>query len=144
MICWRGNLIYMNPALKISRMVMTHSNLWIDNLRSFYVWMMICNVVDVVCQSEINCCGLYRWSMIIVSCSCGGCICPSVLIYSGLCRNYNDSSCNVFKNEAVIWISFTGLCLCGGVLNLIWHGNLWEVCGELLGFLKEASCVDNP
>ena len=79
--CWIVNLIYVIHALKICRMVVnvTYCNLWINNLKSFYVWM-ICNVNDVVCHGEVNGCGLYRWSEIIMSCSCGGCICPSVVI----------------------------------------------------------------
>ena len=55
----------------------------------------------------------------------------------------DDSSCDVFKNEIAIWIGFNCLCLHGGVLNLIWHGDFWEVYDESLGFLKEVSCVDN-
>ena len=60
MICWSVNLIYMGPALKISMMVVnvTYCNLCIGNLKSFYVWM-ICNVVDVVCLSEVDGCDLY-------------------------------------------------------------------------------------
>ena len=80
-ICCSGNLIYVTPVFKIGRMVMkvTYCNLWIDNMKSFYVWM-ICNVVDVLCCGKINCCGLYRGSMIIVGCSYGGCVYTSVVI----------------------------------------------------------------
>ena len=81
MICWSVNLIYMSPSLKISRMVVnvTYCDLWIDNLKSLYVWM-ICNVVDMVCHGKVDGCGLHSWSVIVVSCSCGGCIYPSVVI----------------------------------------------------------------
>ena len=41
-------------------------------------------------------------------------------------------------------IGFACLLLHSDVLNLIWHGDFWEVCDELLGFPKEVSCVDNP
>ena len=132
------NLICLSPALKIGRMVMTviYCDLSIGKLKNFYVWM-ICNVVDLVCHSEIDGCSLYRWSVIIVSCSCGSCIYPSVVTLNSPCMNCNNSSCNVFKNEIVIWISFNCLCLHGSVLNLIWHGNFWEVCDESVGFMKE-------
>ena len=145
MIYWDMNLICLSPASEISRKVgsVIYCNLWICKLKNFYVWM-ICNVVNVVCHNIINNCSLYRWSVIIMNCTCGGCIYPGVVTLSSLCMNCDDSSCNVFKNEIAIWIGFTHLCLHGGVLNLIWHDNFWEVCDELLGFLKEASCVNNP
>ena len=144
-ICLSVNLIYVNPALKIGRMVMnmTYCDLWIDNLKIFYVWM-ICNVVDVVCHGEFDGYGLYRWNTVVMSCFCGGCIYPGAVIWSGLCRNHNDSSFDVFKSVTMIWVGFACLCLHSGVLNLIWHGDSCEICVELLEFLKEVSCVDNP
>ena len=59
--CWIVNLIYVVHALRICRIVMnvTYCDLWINNLKSFYVWM-ICNVVYVVYHSEVDGCGLYR------------------------------------------------------------------------------------
>ena len=145
MIYWNVNLICVSPALKISRMVrsMIYCNLWICKLKNFYVWMM-CNEVNVVCHSMISGCSLYRWSVTIMNCSCGGYIYPGVATLSGLCMNCNDSSCSVFKNENVISIGFAYLSLHSGVLNLIWRDDFWEVCDESLGFLKEESCVDSP
>ena len=58
--------------------------------------------------------------------------------------NCDGLSYDVFKNETVIWISFAGLCLHGGVLNSFWHGDSCEVCSESLEFLKEVFCVDSP
>ena len=143
--CCLVNLIYRFHAWKICRMVMnvTYCNLWIDNLKSFYVWM-VCNVVNVVCHGEVDGCGLYSWSKIIVSCSCGGCVYPSVVIKSSLYRNCDDSICDVFKSETVIWIGFVCLYHHSGASNLIWHGGFCEVCYESLWFLKEVSCVDSP
>ena len=69
----------MSLTLKICRMVLSviYCDLWSGKL-NFYAWMD-CDVVDVVCDSEIDGCSLYRWSMSIMSCSCGGCIYPSVV-----------------------------------------------------------------
>ena len=59
--------------------------------------------------------------------------------------NCDDLSCDVCENEIVIWIDFTCPCLHGGVMNLIWYANFWEVwvSDDLLGFIKEISCVSN-
>ena len=83
MICWYVDLICVSPALKIGGMVMTviYCDVWIGKLKNFYA-CMICNVVDVVCHGGIDGCGLYRWSEIVMSCSCGGCIYPCVMTLS--------------------------------------------------------------
>ena len=80
-ICWSVNLIYASPALKIGRMVvnMTYCDLWIDKQKNFCVWM-ICNEVDVAYHGEVNGNGLYGWSVIVMSCSCDGCIYLSVMV----------------------------------------------------------------
>ena len=147
MICWNVNLIYVSLALKIFRMVMSmiSCNLWSGKLKNFYV-LMIYNVVSVVCHERIDGCNLCRWSMSVMSCSCGGCMYPSFVTLSSLCMNHDGSGCNVCGNEIVIWISFACPCLHGGVMNLIWHGSFFEVWvgDDLLGFLREVSCVDNP
>ena len=79
--CWSMNLICDAHTLKICRrgMNMTYCDLGIDKLKSFYVGM-ICNVIGEVCHSEICGCVLIGLSKIIVSCFCGGCIYPSVVI----------------------------------------------------------------
>ena len=52
--CWIVNLIYTNHALKICRMAVnvTYYDLWTDNPKSFYVWM-ICDVTDVECHGTV-------------------------------------------------------------------------------------------
>ena len=79
--CWSMNLICKVHALKICRMVMNvaYCDLRINNLKSFNLGM-ICNVTGVVCHSKVCGCVLCGLSEIIVSCSCGGCIYPSVVI----------------------------------------------------------------
>ena len=59
-------------------------------LRNFYVWMN-CDVVNVVCHGEINGCNPYRWSVSIMSCSCGGCNYSNVVTLSSLYMNCDDS-----------------------------------------------------
>ena len=54
-----------------------------------------------------------------MSVSCGGCMYPSFVTLSGLYMNCDDLSCDVCKNDIVIWIDFTCPCLHGGALNLI-------------------------
>ena len=78
---WNMNLICMIHALRISGMVMsvTYYNLRIDNLRSCNV-QMICAAIGVVCLSEVCGCVLCGLSEFVVSCSCGGCIYPGVVI----------------------------------------------------------------
>ena len=120
MICWNVNFICASLALKIGRMVvsMTYCDLWSGNLKNLHVWM-ICDEAIVVCHGKINGCNLYRWSMSIMSCSCGGCNYPDVVTLSDLCMNCDDSSCTVCKNEIVTWIDFTCPCIHSGALNLI-------------------------
>ena len=110
----------MSLALQIGGMVvhMICCNLWSGKLKNFSVWR-ICNVVSVVCHDEIDGCNLYKWSVSIMSYSCGGCKYPNAMTFSGLCMNCNDSNCNACKNEIVIWINFACPCLHGSVLNLI-------------------------
>ena len=108
--CWIVNLICVNHALKICRMVMnlTNCDLRINNPKSFYVWMS-CDVTGAVCYGEVCACGLCGLSEIIVNCSCGCSIYPDVVIYSGLYGNCNDSMCDALCSETVIWIGF--ICL---------------------------------
>ena len=79
--CWNMNLICMIHAMKICRMVgnVTYCNLWINNLKSFEVGM-ISNVTSAVCHGEVCGCVFFWLSKIIMSCSCGGCVYPSVVI----------------------------------------------------------------
>ena len=123
MICWNVNLIYASLTLMIYRMLMSmiYCNLQSGKLKNFYLWM-ICHEVNVVC-GVIDGCSLYRWSVSVVSCSCGGCNYPNDVTLSSLCVNCGNSSCNVCKNKIVIWINFACPCLYGGALNLIWHSN---------------------
>ena len=60
-------------------MNVTYCDLWIDNLKSFYVWI-ICDVNDAVCHGKVYGCGLYGLSRIVVNCFCGGYIYPGVVI----------------------------------------------------------------
>ena len=60
-ICWSVDLIYMSLALKIGRMVMnvTYCYLWIDNLKSFYIWTMCivsmwCAVLRLMAMASIG------------------------------------------------------------------------------------------
>ena len=65
MCCW---CIWMIHALRICGMVMsvTNCNIWINNTKSFYVWM-VWNVTSVVSCGEVYGCGLCGLSEIIVS-----------------------------------------------------------------------------
>ena len=56
----------------------------------------------------------------------------------------DGSSCDIFCSGTVIWIDFICLYLHGGVSNSVLHGYSCEVCSEVLEFLKEVFCVDNP
>ena len=147
MICWNVNLICVSLTLKIYRMVVNviYCNLWSGRLKNFYVWM-ICDEANMVHHSEINGCKLYRWSVSIMSCSCGGCNYPNVCDLEQPLYELWWLSCNVCKNGIVTWINFACPCLHSGVMNLIWHGGFWKVWfgDDLLGFLKEVSCVGNP
>ena len=79
--CWSMNLICVSHTLKISRMVMsvTYYNLRINTLKSCSV-QVICNVTNVVCHGGICGCVLGVLSEIIMSCFCGGFVCPIVVI----------------------------------------------------------------
>ena len=79
--CWSMNLICMIHALVGCRMVVsvTYYDLKINNPRSCNVWM-ICHVAGAVCHSKVCGCVLCGLSEIIVSCFCGGCIYPGVVM----------------------------------------------------------------
>ena len=126
-------------------MIVIYCNLWSSKQKSFYVWM-IYEEVNVVCHSEIDGCNLYRWSVGIVSYSCGVCGYSNVVTLNNLCMNHDDLSCNVCETEIVSEVDFTCPCLHGSVVNMILHGGCCEIWvgDDLVGFLKEVSCVDNP
>ena len=79
--CWIMNLIGKIHALKIFGMVVNENyyDLGINNLKSFNV-MMICNATSAVCHSKVCGCVLCGLSELVASCSCGGCVYPSVVI----------------------------------------------------------------
>ena len=79
--CWSMNLICEVHALRICRMVMnvTYCDLKIDNLKIFDVGM-ICDVIGTVCHGKVCGCVFCGLREIIMSCSCGGRICPGVVI----------------------------------------------------------------
>ena len=145
MSCLIMNLICVIHALKIGRRVMsvTYYDLGIDNLRSCNVWVM-CDVTGAVCHGKVCdhvLCGLGK---IILSYFYGGCIYPSVVIYSCLCLNCNDLSCDVFSSGTVICIGSIFLNFSSGASSLIWHGDLWVPCNVSLEFWKEVFCVGSP
>ena len=139
------NLICVIHALKSGMMVMsvTYCNLGINNLRSFNVWM-ICDVTGAMCHAEVCGCILHGLSEIVVSCSCGGCVYPGVVIWNGLYADCDDLGYDVIGRENVIWIGFACLNLHGGALNSIWHGDLCVICDVSLEFWKEVFCVGSP
>ena len=75
------DLTFVIHALKISKMVLsvTYCNLGINNPKSCDVWM-ICDVTSMVYHGEICGCVLCGLSEINMSCFCGGCVYPSVVI----------------------------------------------------------------
>ena len=79
--CWIMNLICMIHTLKISRMIMSvaYCDLSIDNLKSCDVWI-ICDVTGVVCHVKVCGCVLCGLSEIVMSCFCGGCVYPCIVI----------------------------------------------------------------